>query len=75
MPEPPGAVEIPAWCALLQSGYYNDYEYAYASDSRLHQVAAMASNGPVDAARLHDLADRRELMEWIRTGYLVPGES
>lgn len=38
IPAPPEAgdrFDIPPWCALLERGYYNDYEYGYCNDERL----------------------------------------
>jgi glycosyltransferase involved in cell wall biosynthesis len=68
----PRAVEIPAWCALVRSGYYNDYEYGYADDPRLVEVARRAEAGPVGVADLAALADDTLLADWIANGYLVP---
>lgn len=68
----PARVEVPAWCALLESGYYNDYEYGYSTDLRLHHIAGLAADGPVDIARLGDLADPRQIASWISNGYLAP---
>ncbi len=69
---PPEVVELPAWCALLKSGLYNDYAYGYASDQRLGEVAGRAHDGPVKKADLADLCDDADLGRWIAEGYLVP---
>jgi glycosyltransferase involved in cell wall biosynthesis len=38
IPAPPEAgdrFDVPPWCALLERGYYNDYDYGYCNDDRL----------------------------------------
>ncbi|MEU4244946.1 glycosyltransferase family 4 protein [Actinoplanes sp. NPDC026619] len=67
------SVRVPAWCATLSSGYYNDYSYGYAADQRLVEVAARCRGGALPVSGLADLAGPDDISAWLHAGHLIGG--
>lgn len=65
-------LEIPAWCALLEHGYYNDYEYSYVHDDRLVGLAKYLGD---NAKHVGELLQRGyaldQIRRWVKGGHLV----
>lgn len=65
-------LSIPAWCAPLRRGYYNDYEYGYVNGERLLSLVAALQGSPKAMGQLVQLGfTSSEIACWIHEGRIV----
>ncbi len=64
-------IEIPVWCALTESGYYNDYFYDYCHDQSLLTIVDHVKQ-PVTVGKLLQSGVQEDVLhKWTRNGFLT----
>lgn len=72
---PDDRLEVPAWCASLARGYYNDYAGYAADPALLRLVPELAAGTPAGELLGSGAATREQVERWIETGFAHPARA